>query len=169
MYAGAEVRSLEDTAEGPVGGLLQSSRAIAGAETIAAEADPIRDTVVSARTWRSDQGTSTLQLGDEEGEGERLPSERLPSGFVLGRYRIVEVIGSGGMGVVYRAYDPELDRWLAIKVLRDERKARRDKVRFLREAQAMARLSHPNVVPVHDVGSGGLSRLVLKSFSIYEL
>ena len=77
----------------------------------------------------------------------------LARGTKIGRYELVEPLGSGGMGVVYRAPDPELGRWVAIKVLRADRRDARDLGRFLREAQAMARLSHPNVVPVHDVGA----------------
>ncbi|HEY0251930.1 MAG TPA: serine/threonine-protein kinase, partial [Kofleriaceae bacterium] len=65
----------------------------------------------------------------------------------IGRYELVRELGSGGMGVVYAAYDPELDRTVAIKLL--------DAVaqdRSRREAQAMAQLAHPNVVRVYDVG-----------------
>ncbi len=71
----------------------------------------------------------------------------LPGDKVL-RYVIEAVLGSGGMGVVYRARDPELDRAVAIKVLRRGV----DGERLRREAQALAKLSHPNVVAVHDVG-----------------
>lgn len=95
-------------------------------------------------------GTNSDRESDRHATAE---GTHLPSGFALGRYRLAEVLGSGGMGVVYRAYDPELDRWVAIKVLREERRERRDVARFLREAQAMARLSHVNVVPIYDVGS----------------
>ena len=72
----------------------------------------------------------------------------------MGRYLIVERLGAGGMGVVYSAYDPELDRRIAVKVLRlrPGRPADLGSERLLREAQAMARLSHPNVIAVHDVG-----------------
>ncbi|MCA9715691.1 MAG: serine/threonine protein kinase [Myxococcales bacterium] len=60
------------------------------------------------------------------------------------------------MGVVYAAYDPELDRKVAVKLVRasvvSSRRASRARERLLREAQAMARLAHPNVVTVHDVG-----------------
>ncbi|MCU1281702.1 MAG: Serine/threonine kinase, partial [bacterium] len=68
----------------------------------------------------------------------------------LGRYVVLERLGSGGMGVVYSAYDPELDRKVAIKVLRPDSQI--DQSRLRREAQAMARLQHPNVIAVYDVG-----------------
>ena len=74
----------------------------------------------------------------------------------IGRYNVIEEIGAGGMGVVYSAHDPELDRKLAIKVLHRSMGAGSDpdakEQRLRREAQTMARLSHPNVVTVHDVG-----------------
>ncbi len=72
----------------------------------------------------------------------------------LGRYVLLEELGRGGMGVVYAAYDPELDRAVALKVLHpqaDDASTAGGQARLLREAQAMARLSHPNVVAVHDV------------------
>jgi tetratricopeptide (TPR) repeat protein/tRNA A-37 threonylcarbamoyl transferase component Bud32 len=84
------------------------------------------------------------------------PSERLGLGARVGRYVIVGTVGEGGMGVVYAGYDPELDRKVALKVLRPERAASPDaRARLLREAQAIAKLSHPNVVAVHDAGAVG--------------
>ena len=79
----------------------------------------------------------------------------LPRGASVGRYVILDLVGEGGMGVVYAAYDPELDRKLALKLLRASSgsRAARRKTRLIREAQAMARLSHRNVITVHDVGS----------------
>src|SRR3954454_20510172 len=75
---------------------------------------------------------------------------RLARGAALGRYLVLEPHGSGGMGVVYIAYDPQLDRKIAIKLLKAD--AARDQSRLRREGQAMARLQHPNVVTVFDVG-----------------
>jgi tetratricopeptide (TPR) repeat protein len=78
----------------------------------------------------------------------------LERGACVGRYIIVDQLGSGGMGVVYKAFDPELGRTVALKLLKTEpggTGGQRD--RLLREAQALARLSHPNVIAVHDVGT----------------
>src|SRR5262249_51754800 len=61
-------------------------------------------------------------------------------------------LGAGGMGVVYEAVDPNLDRRVAIKVVRPEQLDEDARRRLLREARALARISHPNVVTVHDVG-----------------
>ena len=83
----------------------------------------------------------------------------LADGTHLGPYRIVTLIGSGGMGEVYRAQDPRLERDVAIKVLRT-----RDRValeRFEREARAVAALAHPNTLAVYDVGEdNGIPYLV---------
>jgi eukaryotic-like serine/threonine-protein kinase len=78
----------------------------------------------------------------------------LPSGTRLGPYEIVSAIGSGGMGDVYRARDTRLDRDVAVKVL-PERFVRdtEARVRFEREAKAVAALSHPNILAIHDYGS----------------
>jgi tetratricopeptide (TPR) repeat protein len=80
----------------------------------------------------------------------------LAGGSTISRYVVRERIGHGSMGVVYAAYDPELDRQVALKLLRPEgRHVEELRRRLLREAQALARLSHPNVVAVHDVGTCG--------------
>ncbi len=71
---------------------------------------------------------------------------------VLDRYSILDELGAGGMGVVYSAFDRKLDRKLALKILRRDAAGTGHK-RMLAEAQALARLSHPNVVEVFDVGT----------------
>ena len=77
-------------------------------------------------------------------------------GKTFGRYIIVERLGAGGMGEVYTAYDPELERKVALKVLHPRVRGSADAApRLLREAQTLAKLSHPNVVPVYDVGTVG--------------
>jgi len=85
--------------------------------------------------------------------------DRLERGTPIGRYLVLGVLGEGGMGVVYSAYDPELDRKVAIKLLQAVPEGARgsdsgstDQQWLMREAQAMARLQHPNVIAVHDVG-----------------
>ncbi len=73
----------------------------------------------------------------------------------VGRYLILETIGSGGMGEILAAFDDELDRKVALKILHPEsaRPGGKAQLRLVREAQAMARLSHPNVVAVYDAGT----------------
>jgi tetratricopeptide (TPR) repeat protein/predicted Ser/Thr protein kinase len=72
--------------------------------------------------------------------------------FELGRYVVLGVLGRGGMGIVYAAYDPELDRKVAIKLLQHDTSSEAQ-ARLKREARALAKLAHPNVLSVHDVGS----------------
>ncbi len=70
-----------------------------------------------------------------------------------GRYQVKKELGRGTMGVVYQAHDPRIDRMVALKILRTDRVASEDFVsRFLKEAKAIGRLSHQNIVMVHDVG-----------------
>jgi eukaryotic-like serine/threonine-protein kinase len=87
---------------------------------------------------------------DSEGSG-------LAPGTTVGRYVILNLVGRGGMGEVYAAYDPQLDRKVALKLLHQwdlgRAPARTARDRLLREAKAIARLSHPNVVVVHDAGA----------------
>lgn len=73
-----------------------------------------------------------------------------PDPVRIGRYTVLDRIGSGGMGVVYSAYDNRLDRKVAVKLVR--RHHPRAQARMLSEAKAMARVSHPNVVQIHDAG-----------------
>jgi eukaryotic-like serine/threonine-protein kinase len=77
-----------------------------------------------------------------------------PAGGVrIGRYQLLEMVGAGGMGMVWGAWDPELERRVAIKLVQPMVAAARE--RILAEGQALARLSHPNVVPIYDVGVMG--------------
>ena len=102
-----------------------------------------------------------------EGEGSRATDEAMQQAVAqrvkerlfghtgptqtLGRYTVLDVIGEGGMGTVLRAFDPQLDRQVAIKVLQGQL-SHHDEARLRREAIAMAKLSHPNVVQVYEVG-----------------
>ncbi len=92
-------------------------------------------------------------LLDESSDRDERSEAALERGTVVGRYIVLEKVGAGGMGVVYAAFDPDLDRRVALKLVQPRRSNSSDAItRMLREAQALARLSHPNVVAVHDVG-----------------
>jgi tetratricopeptide (TPR) repeat protein len=104
------------------------------------------------------EDTEIEELTKREGPGSgraRKKPDRLERGTAVGRYIIVGELGSGGMGVVYRAFDPELDRKVAIKLLQADATSESvgGQAWLQREAQAMARLSHPNVIAVYDVGT----------------
>jgi tetratricopeptide (TPR) repeat protein/predicted Ser/Thr protein kinase len=75
----------------------------------------------------------------------------------VGRFVVIDLLGAGGMGVVYHAYDPELDRKIALKLLHpdDDLDPNISRARIVREAQAMAKLQHEHVVTVYDVGTVG--------------
>ncbi|MCA9718568.1 MAG: serine/threonine protein kinase [Myxococcales bacterium] len=105
---------------------------------------------------RSAQFRTTAHRGADRraltpASGERRPP---PSGAEkIGRYAVLGVLGEGGMGVVYSAYDDDLDRKVALKLVRSlGAHGREERLRIKREAQALARLSHPNVVQVYEVG-----------------
>jgi tetratricopeptide (TPR) repeat protein len=126
----------------------------------APQAEPDADTQLSA----PDMAITLAPGRDVDAtltDGPRRPTDdegqRLARGTMVGRCLVLDRLGSGGMGVVYAAYDPELDRKVAIKLVPKDTSAKADAssgaTRLLREAQSMARLSHPNVVAVYDVGS----------------
>src|SRR5262249_57446264 len=81
-----------------------------------------------------------------------LDRDALPA---LDRFEIVRRLGDGGMGVVYEARDTLLDRRIALKLIRPDATSDKAPARLLREAQALARLKHPNVVTVFEVGTAG--------------
>ncbi len=106
----------------------------------------------STETAGSDDSTHTaLSVGPTDAGGR--PIESSPRPTILGRYKLRERLGAGGMGEVFAAHDPELNRVVAVKVLRPSlENAERSRERLRREAQVMARVSHPNVIQVFDVG-----------------
>jgi tetratricopeptide (TPR) repeat protein/predicted Ser/Thr protein kinase len=89
---------------------------------------------------------------DRSGEPPKAIAE-LGSGARIGRYVVESRLGAGGMGVVYVARDTELARDVALKIVRPRAEVDATQARLRREAKAMARLSHPNVVPVFDIGT----------------
>src|SRR5450432_2146762 len=86
-----------------------------------------------------------------------LPSGALDRGATVGRYVILAPVGRGAMGEVYAAFDPELNRKVALKLLRSNRDGVEGRTRLLREAQAIAKLQHPNVVDVFLAAGRGLA------------
>jgi formylglycine-generating enzyme required for sulfatase activity/tRNA A-37 threonylcarbamoyl transferase component Bud32 len=140
--------------------MAESSRTNGGAgskstlSVYPAKAEAVADEV---STHDSDDGD-----GAGGGAGAGAPTAKaaggLKKGDALGRYLVLEQLGAGAMGVVYAAYDPELDRKIAIKILRPQEgkgdRTRRQE-RLVREAKAMAKLSHPNVGAIYDVGVHG--------------
>src|SRR5689334_18132463 len=71
---------------------------------------------------------------------------------MIGRYRVIEILGRGGMATVYRAHDPSFDRDVAIKVISSRSLGATAQARFQREARVIARLSHSAIVPIFDLG-----------------
>jgi|GEM_PF-2261812 len=87
-------------------------------------------------------------------QAEQLLSGRGDECLIAGRYRILEKLGEGGMGAVYKAHDTQLDRDVAVKVLPAQSLHDADAIaRFQREARALAKLSHPNIIQAYDSGA----------------
>jgi tetratricopeptide (TPR) repeat protein/predicted Ser/Thr protein kinase len=102
------------------------------------------------------QSTQVDHETDEPDEPSSSRPDWLARGEMIGRYMVLECLGTGGMGVIYSAWDPKLDRKVALKVVRQRQgrlSSTRGRARLLREGQALARLRHPNVITVHDVGT----------------
>ncbi len=100
--------------------------------------------------------TPSPSLPDDRSLVERLEREhaaRVRPGARLGRYAVEGPLGRGGMGMVYAAHDPELDRRVALKLLRSGDDGPHGQARLLREARALARLSDRHVITIHDVGT----------------
>ena len=109
--------------------------------------DPAIDqTVAASRDHRRSSASLVGPARAADGEPER--------GDCIGRFVVLGVLGRGGMGIVYSAYDPHLDRKVAIKLLTQAMHSAADAtMRLLREAQAMAKINHANVIKVHEVGT----------------
>jgi eukaryotic-like serine/threonine-protein kinase len=106
------------------------------------------DQFLSAAAFRPSSRSSSQAVATHGGA-----STRLTAGTRLGAFEILALLGTGGMGEVYRARDTRLDRFVAIKVLSTEIDlAPRGRERFEREARAISKLSHPRICTVHDIG-----------------
>ena len=137
----APMPKMEEVATAPVSDLdavVQAGMAEVGTPQPAAAAPP----------------EATPDLGPEETVVVQEVSQSKPS---LGRYEILEELGRGAMGIVYKGRDPKLNRVTAIKTIRftddfDEEQAAKIREQFYREAEVVAKLSHPNIVTIYDVG-----------------
>jgi tetratricopeptide (TPR) repeat protein len=129
--------------------MIRSFDPSAGAETLPTEATAPEPSDVA------DESLDSIVRGaaDAPAVDVDLPLLLHP-GDLIGGFRIESKIGAGGMGIVYRAYDPELERPVAIKLHRGFGRGNAT-TRLLREAKSMARLSHPNVLTVYEVGTHG--------------
>src|SRR5205085_11959409 len=97
------------------------------------------------------------------GPFESLEGDMLTAGTTLGPYAILEPLGAGGMGEVYRAQDARLGRDVAIKILPAHLSSPDFRARFEREARVISRLNHPNICTLHDVGhDDGIDYLVME-------
>lgn len=119
--------------------------------------DPLLgDTLVPAHGPRTDPAFEATHHSGEHGDPAAPKPPSLAKGEPLDRYVVLDRLGQGGMGEVYAAWDPVLDRKVALKLLKAEHQASgiadELRLRLMREAQALARMTHPNVVTVHDVG-----------------
>ena len=109
------------------------------------------------------------RASDEESVTLAPPGGARPAvqrGRTLGRYVLGNQVGAGAMGIVFRAFDPQLERWVAVKLLTPEsgHRAAVYRERLMREARSLARIEHPNVVTVHDVGVLGEQVFIAMEF-----
>ncbi len=132
-----------DADSGSEGDELKGS-SLSSSDSLGDQLDELRPSSSPGYKQRLFEAVS-LNLFDSELVDRREPER-------LGRFTLLERLGEGGMGIVRSAYDPQLDRRVAIKLIRAEDDDERARARLLREAQALARLSHPNVVQVHEAG-----------------
>jgi hypothetical protein len=133
----------------PTTGLKHTTLEWAGAPPVEGRPTPLGRDAATTMT----EPPPALDLGTTTPIVERTSDMPYPTGAV-GRYRLLHLVGRGGMGEVYAAHDPELDRMIAIKIMRgDTYPDGIEAQRLMREARSIARLSHPNLVTVYDVGS----------------
>ncbi len=118
--------------------------------------------MVEAARLQADRSTSTdtpNDVGDTQrdpshpGREHRLPG--IPPRKTIGKFELIERLGHGGFATVWKARDPHLDRWVAVKIPKHEDLSASEAELFLREARAASQVSHPNVVRLHEVGRDG--------------
>ncbi|NOY75938.1 MAG: protein kinase, partial [Kiritimatiellaeota bacterium] len=131
----------------------ESSQGSNDSETIALAPSPQKPDIEEAETISP---ALSVKREDSSEESADTTAPALKSNSTFGKYSIIEEIARGAMGVVHKVRDPDLKRILALKVMIAGENASEDLLkRFLREARAAARINHPNVVAVHEVGNIG--------------
>jgi serine/threonine protein kinase len=113
---------------------------------------------LKAMAWLADSDSR----GDDEKSAAAQGSETPPP--TLGRYRLDELIGTGGFGQVWKGFDPQLQRVVAIKIPRQDRLSLQQQEAFIEEARKVAQLKHLGIVPVHDVGRDGEYCFIVSDF-----
>ena len=132
--------------------------------SVVAEVRSLIDSLERAGSFLEESGLPTLGAAAGASPPEADPVRRFAPGDRLGRYEIVELLGAGGMGEVYRAADMRLDRTVVLKVLPKQMAAFPEwRARLEREARAVSSLKHPNVCALYDIGQeGGVDFLVME-------
>jgi serine/threonine protein kinase len=154
-YPEQTVECLDDNAASEfVSGALAAS-AITRVEQHLASCRDCRALVAALAGDEADSNAATHKHEKVSEDSQVAKRPVLSVGDRVGRYLVLSSIGAGGMGVVFAAYDPQLDRKVALKLLRANLGANTNeaRTRLKREAQAIAQLNHPNVVGVYDVGT----------------
>ncbi len=133
------------------------NKAITVYEYIVQEGDIFRDLDARIPKLRKFAGDLPLGKHRRKDEGKLVISDDLDTKPTVGRYEILEELGQGAMGVVYKGKDPKINRLVAIKTIRfsddfDEQQAKEVKERFFKEAELAGKLSHPSIISIHDVG-----------------
>ena len=166
------------TVEGPASRGTASVRAVSSTEITFSEppmwtpADPLRESAAqdAHASASSDRDETGISSGNVPARGFGAPAAAGEVG-TLGPYRVLKELGKGGMGAVYLALDPRLERQLALKVMLPEFATNRDaKERFLREARAAAKISHDNVVIIHEADErAGVPYIAMQFLQGYPL
>lgn len=123
--------------------------------------------IIDAAFQEASRQTTTAESGDtsmSKATAAPLPIAAPTTPATIGRFQVLELLGQGAFGRVYKARDPKLERQVAIKVpLRGALNAEETE-RFLREAQAAASIQHPNICPVHEVGQDGENHYIVMAY-----
>ena len=157
-YAEQTVQCLDDNAASEFASGSLAPSLMTRVETHLAGCRDCRALVAALAGDEADSNAATHKhdkISDRSDDSQVGKRPVLSIGDRVGRYLVLSSLGAGGMGVVFAAYDPQLDRKVALKLLRANlgANAKEARTRLKREAQAIAQLNHPNVVGVYDVGT----------------